>query len=131
LDELGLLGAVRQQAARLASGDPGMDVCVTAAGPLPRLGAATEVAAYRITLEAVTNAARHAQAPHCSVLFAADGQLRLEVTDDGHGIPAEARAGVGLVAMRERAAEVGGRCTVTAAAPTGTRVLALLPLETP
>jgi two-component system NarL family sensor kinase len=131
LDELGLLGAVRQQAERLVSGDSGMDVRVTARGPLPRLGAATEVAAYRIALEAVTNAARHAGAPHCSVLLAADGQLRVEITDDGRGIPADGRPGVGLAAMQERAAEVGGRCTVSAVAPSGTRVLALLPLETP
>ena len=131
LDELGLLGAIRQQAERLAAGDSGMEVHVSSTGPLPRLRAATEVAAYRIALEAVTNAARHAGAPHCSVLLAADGQLRVEITDDGCGIPTDARAGVGLAAMRERAAEVGGSCTIAPVTPTGTRVLALLPLEPP
>jgi signal transduction histidine kinase len=39
--------------------------------------------------------------------------------------------GVGLAAMRERAIEIGGECTVTQAEPNGTRVLALLPLDTP
>ena len=131
LDELGLVGAVRQQAERLTLRQSGMDVRVAAAGPLPRLGAATEVAAYRIALEAITNAARHAHARHCSVLLAADGQLRVEVTDDGEGIAVGARPGVGLSAMQERAIEVGGRCTVSNVAPAGTRVLALLPLETP
>jgi signal transduction histidine kinase len=131
LDELGLPGAVRQQAERLSLRDSGMDVHVSAAGPLPRLGAATEVAAYRIALEAVTNAARHAHARHCSVLLVADGQLRVEVTDDGTGIDPAARPGVGLAAMQERATEVGGRCTVSAVDPSGTRVLALLPLDTP
>jgi signal transduction histidine kinase len=106
-----------------------MDVRVSADGPLPRLGAATEVAAYRIALEAVTNAARHAHARHCSVLLAADGQLRVEVTDDGGGISADDRPGVGLAAMQERATEVGGLCTVSTVAPAGTRVLALLPLD--
>lgn len=131
LDELGLLGAVRQQVERLAVRDPGMEVHVGARGALPKLGAATEVAAYRIALEAVTNAARHARARHCSVLLVADGQLRVEVTDDGTGIAALARPGVGLAAMQERATEVGGRCIVSSVDPAGTRVLALLPLGTP
>jgi len=131
LDELGLLGAVRQQAERLSLRDSGMEIRVSAAGPLPRLGAATEVAAYRIALEAVTNAARHAQARHCSVLLAADGELRVEVTDDGTGIAPLSRPGVGLAAMQERATEVGGRCNVSSAVPAGTRVLALLPLDMP
>jgi two-component system, NarL family, sensor kinase len=104
-------------------------VRVAADGPLPRLGAATEVAAYRIALEAVTNAARHARARHCSVLLAADGCLRVEITDDGTGIPPGARRGVGLTAMEERATEVGGRCTVSSGPVAGTRVLALLPLD--
>jgi two-component system, NarL family, sensor kinase len=131
LDELGLLGAVRQQAERLSRCDSSMDVNVSAAGPLPRLGAATEVAAYRIALEAVTNAVRHAHARHCSVLLAADGELRVEVIDDGTGIATVARPGVGLAAMQERATEVGGRCVVSSAVPAGTRVLALLPLDPP
>ena len=131
LDEVGLLGAVRQQAERLSIRDPGMDIRVTADGPLPELAAATEVAAYRIALEAVSNAARHARAQHCSVLFVADGELRVEVTDDGTGIAPLSRPGVGLAAMQERATEVGGRCNVSSAVPAGTRVLALLPLDMP
>ena len=130
LDELGLLGAVRQQAERLSLRTPGLAVHVAAPDPLPRLGAATEVAAYRIALEAVTNVVRHAHARHCSVLLAADGQLSVEVTDDGAGISNGAPPGIGLVTMQERAVEVGGRCTVSPGHP-GTRVLATLPLGTP
>jgi signal transduction histidine kinase len=62
LDELGLPGAVRQQAERLALGNHGLAVRVEVTGTLPRLDAATEVAAYRIAVEAVANAARHALA---------------------------------------------------------------------
>jgi signal transduction histidine kinase len=50
------------------------------------------------------------------------------VTDNGVGIAAEAVAGVGMVSLRERAAELGGRCTVTSAEPNGTRVCARLPV---
>ena len=129
LDELGLAGAVRQQAERLALGNHGIDIRVDVAGTLPRLDAATEVAAYRIAVEAVANATRHAHAHGCRVLLVSDGLLRVEVTDDGDGIPAGTRPGVGLTAMRERASEIGGECTVGPADHGGTRVLALLPTD--
>jgi signal transduction histidine kinase len=129
LDELGLPGAVRQQAERLSMRRPDFSISVAAATPLPPLGAATEVAAFRIAMEALANAARHAHAHHCSVRLSADGQFRLEVTDDGTGIVPGARSGVGLAAMQERATEVGGSCTVSAVEPSGTRVVALLPLD--
>ena len=55
--------------------------------------------------------------------------LEVEVTDDGRGLPKRVRPGVGLVSMRERAAEVGGTCVVEPGASGGTRVVARLPLE--
>ena len=131
LDELGLLGAVRQQVERMAVRNGGLDIRVDAAGTLAALGAATEVAAYRIAIEAVANAARHGHARHCTVLLATNGLLRVEVTDDGDGIAPGTRPGIGLSAMHERAAEIGGECTVSSVAPAGTRVLALLPLDAP
>ncbi|TFV92784.1 sensor histidine kinase [Blastococcus sp. CT_GayMR20] len=129
LDELGLLGALRQQTDRLALRTPGLQIRVDASTPLPPLRAATEVAAYRIALEAVTNSVRHAGARTCSVSLAADDALHVEVADDGVGIPEGTPTGVGLGAMSERAAEVGGVCTVLPAGRTGTRVVAVLPLD--
>ena len=94
------------------------------------LPAAVEVAAYRIALEAVTNAVRHAGASRIEVrLVAGTDALVVEVRDDGAGITADARPGVGLASMRERAAEVGGWCTVAPQSP-GTRVVAHLPRRT-
>ena len=128
LDQLGLVGAVRQQARRLTERDPGLEVGVEASsvGDLP---AAVEVAAYRITTEALTNVSRHASARHCRVCisFNGDGVLRLEIEDDGVGLPEQRRIGVGLTAMRERAAELGGTCEAGPATLGGTRVSALLP----
>jgi signal transduction histidine kinase len=131
LDELGLVGALRQQADRLALRSPGIEIRVDASSALPPLSAATEVAAYRIAVEAVTNSVRHARARTCCVSVAADDALHVEVVDDGAGIFEGTPAGVGLAAMSERAAEVGGVCTVAPAAGSGTRVLAVLPLDPP
>ena len=127
LDELGLLGALRTQAAH--GEHNGLSVAVEAPEDLPPLSAAVEVAAYRIVLEAVNNAARHAGARSCAVSLAVDGDLlRLDITDDGRGIPDDRPAGVGLHSMRERAEELGGSCVVEASSEGGTRVRAVLPL---
>jgi signal transduction histidine kinase len=130
LDQLGLVPAVQAYAARL--GERGaLDICVSAPA-LPPLPAAVEVAAYRIAAEALTNAARHSGARHTTVAFTIDhAQLRLEVTDDGIGIatrPDDRRTGVGLAAMAERAAELGGACSV-GSRDTGTAIVAVLPLR--
>jgi len=76
-------------------------VDVTAEGRLAPLDPEVEAAAYRIALEAVTNARRHAHATDCTVALSADdGQLRIEVRDDGRGMPAVPREGVGLAVAR-------------------------------
>ena len=127
LDDVGLAGAVRQQADRLRS--PGLSVELDVSGDLDALPAAVEVAAYRIVSEALTNVVRHADATAVWVrLTAGPGELVASVVDDGRGIAADAAAGVGLVSMRERARELGGRCEIAAAPPRGTSVTATLPL---
>jgi signal transduction histidine kinase len=127
LDDVGLLGAVRQQAARLRA--PGLTVAVEGGDGLEQLPAAVEVAAYRIASEALTNVARHASASSCRVrLEVVGGDLVLEVTDDGVGIPAGTPTGVGLVSLRERAAELGGECRIECPGERGTVVRARLPV---
>jgi signal transduction histidine kinase len=128
LDALGLLGALRAHADH--HNDGGVRVSVEAPEQLPALPAAVEVAAYRIALEAINNAERHAAARTCVVRVALDeaaAALHVEVTDDGRGIEENHGTGVGLSSMRERAAELGGWCTVEAPASGGTRVRAYLP----
>ena len=98
---------------------------------MPHLPAAVEVAAYRIATEAMTNVVRHADAGHCRVRLSLNGNLFLEVEDDGRGLPAAYRIGVGLRSMRERAAELGGSCVVEARPGGGTLVRAQLPVEAP
>jgi signal transduction histidine kinase len=131
LDELGLVSALREQIRQYH--DPsGVNVVLEAPPQLPPLPAAVEVAAYRITLEALTNVARHARAHTCCVRLQfvhADAEaLIVEVTDDGLGLPPQHPLGVGLASMQERASELGGTCSITSRATGGTQVLVWLPL---
>jgi signal transduction histidine kinase len=91
---------------------------LTTDGLPERLPAEFETALYRITQEALTNVARHARASRVRVALAAIGdELRLEIEDDGVGLPPKSangtRAGTGLVGIRERARALGGHITVT------------------
>jgi signal transduction histidine kinase len=131
LDELGLVGAVRARAASL-SGTLIIDVTgPEATGPLP---AAVETAAYRIAVEAMTNAVRHSGARSCQVTIGIDPEaVEVTVRDDGHGLDGHRTPGVGLRSMQERAAEVGGTLSVQGQASdsngSGTVVSARLPLR--
>jgi signal transduction histidine kinase len=128
LDDLGLVEALRQLAERYGSKDEPLSVLVEAPEDLPDLPAAVEVAVYRITQEALTNVVRHAWARTCVVRLVVNHDVRLEIVDDGDGIPAQRSAGVGLSSMRERASELGGSCIVEPVPKGGTHVLVHLPL---
>jgi two-component system, NarL family, sensor kinase len=130
LDELGLVSALRQQAVAVSTSDgAGVTVSVEATNGLPRLSAATEVAAYRIVMEALTNVLRHAEAQRCTVRLVCNSDLEIEIEDDGCGIHERPNPGVGLNSMRERAAELGGQCSVERRPSGGTLVHARLPLD--
>jgi len=124
LDQLGLAGALEELAAQY---EPGLRVELDLPDELPGLPVAVEVALYRIAQEAITNVARHSGASHCLMRVAArHGELELLVEDAGVGVAVAQRAGVGLVAMCERAEELGGSCVVEQREGGGTRVRAVL-----
>jgi signal transduction histidine kinase len=123
LDELGLIGALRQTVDNDTTGP--LQLVVDLPEQLPPLPAAVEVAAYRIAQEALTNVVRHAAARTCTLRVAVDASahlLKVLVEDDGSGLPHGYRKGVGLHSMRERAAELGGSCEIGPGAEGGTRV---------
>jgi signal transduction histidine kinase len=125
LDDRGLVGAIRQLAEHQE-----LPVAVDAAD-LGTLPAAVEVAAYRIVAESLTNVVRHARAGSARVhLERTATGLTVEVADDGVGIGEDVQAGVGLLSVRERAAELGGRTDVSCPPSGGTVVRAVLPLGT-
>jgi signal transduction histidine kinase len=114
--------SIRQQAETVRPAGPAVEVV---AGARP---AAVEVAAYRIAGEALTNVVRHASASCCRIRLAEQAaELLVEVRDDGVGTPSDGQAGV--LSLRERAAELGGRSEVTSPADGGTLVRAWLPLR--
>jgi PAS domain S-box-containing protein len=83
-----------------------------------------------VVREALANARRHSSARRVRVaLGASEEELRVEVTDDGVGFdPRQSPEGVGLAAMRERSAALGGELKVSSEPGKGTTVRLRLPL---
>jgi two-component system NarL family sensor kinase len=131
LDQVGLVGSVRHYADTLHAADGSrLQVSVQANGELPALSAATEVAAYRILVEALTNTARHAAARRALVsLEVREGTLILSVRDDGRN-QSDWTPGVGLTSMRERSEQVGGTLRISASS-SGGLVEARIPVGRP
>jgi signal transduction histidine kinase len=128
LDELGLRTALREQCAQFTTG--GLRVTLECPESFPPISAAVEVAAYRIVQEGLSNVARHSRAGRAMVRIGfGDGFVRIEVTDDGVGVPEMQRAGVGLTSMRELAVEIGGTCVLEPDPGGGSRVRANLPMD--
>jgi signal transduction histidine kinase len=95
--------------------------------PLP---AGTDLAAYRIVQEALTNAHRHAAAGTVWVRVGyGDDRLTLSIEDDGTGHTADTDgSGTGIAGMRERARALGGTLAAGPRPGGGFRVRAVLPL---
>jgi signal transduction histidine kinase len=129
LDELGLVGSLREEVGRLQLEAPALSITLDApdGDGLDDLPAAVEVACFRIVTEALTNVTRHAHATQCSVRINLDHGLDVDITDDGVGLPEGWRTGVGIASMRERVTELGGKLAIEPCLPHGTRITARLP----
>ena len=98
-----------------------------------RFGADAELSLYRIAQEALTNCQKHSLASHVSVrLEMTTSNLVLAVEDDGVGVRSGDSANrsprLGIAGMQERAAHLGGQVSISARTPSGTRVIADVPL---
>ena len=107
----------------------GTGLTVEVTGEPPRLAPGTDLAAFRIVQEALTNVVRHSGSRRARVRLDHDGgALRLRIDDDGPATGAEAGgSGNGLAGMRERAAALGGTIEAGPRGDGGFRVLAVLP----
>lgn len=138
LDELGFREAIidlttrynaREGSHRLGTNDHLCRTVVAVDDHLPVLPAAVELAAYRIIQEALANAHAHADGRLCRLsIHHRQANLQIEIADDGHGLPESLVPGVGIQAMRERAAELGGSLVIERNQHGGTTVRACLPL---
>lgn len=124
------LGTVLEQWADLLLRGSGIRWSVDQ-GPLPLLPAPLAATVTRVGQEAIANVAKHSLASVVEVtLVWKDGELRLDVVDDGRGFaPAEGLPGhLGLHLMSERAARAGGALDVESSAGAGCRVSLRVPV---
>ncbi|MEU9288689.1 sensor histidine kinase [Streptomyces sp. NPDC048275] len=106
----------------------GLRVELATAGEPRPLHPDTEVAAYRVVQEALTNTVKHAYATSATVeLDWTEAELTLTVTDDGGG-PANTREGHGLIGIRERATACGGSARTGPGPGGGFQVVVRLPV---
>ena len=135
IDTLGLSGAIEELVRNAEALQPDCRFVYSTARGLPDLRGEVAMPAYRITQEALNNIVKHAQATQVRVRLslAPDPQhLHIEIDDDGRGFDPDkpARAGLGLIGMRERAAAAGGVLEISAAPGQGTSLRLTLPLGT-
>jgi signal transduction histidine kinase len=126
LDQLGLIGAITDFVSRH---DSQVEINLVLPEQVSSLPAAVEVATFRIMQTALDNVIKHAKATHCDVrLTVVDGNLNIDIVDNGLGIAVNYRAGVGLTSMRERAEELGGTFIIAPAKLRGTHLSVCIPL---
>ena len=134
LDDLGLLPAIRWYA-RTRLGTEGIQVHVETA-ECERLAPALETALFRIAQEGINNIAQHAGAQNAWVrLHCGDGQVTLEVKDDGRGfdvgqmlVPGGPQRHLGLFGIQERVVLLNGTVSVNTVRENGTRLVITVPV---
>lgn len=133
LDEVGLPSAIRLYVEGFAERSK-IAVSLELSPEFGRLSSAAETAIFRIVQECLTNIHRHSGSPTARIRIARDErEVRVEVQDQGKGLPASGnsssglKAGIGIQGMRERVRQLGGCCEITSGKG-GTLVVAILPL---
>jgi signal transduction histidine kinase len=113
-------------------GSAGLTVTITIEGEPRPLAPGTDLTAFRIIQEALTNVTKHAATSQAQVRLAYTGdRLAITVTNDTDGPPSVTAAvpGYGLIGMRERALSLGGRLRVGHRPAGGFEVATELPLH--
>jgi PAS domain S-box-containing protein len=128
LDEIGLELALRNYVKGVCTRSD-LDVMLRLPPNLNQLPRAVQVAIFRIVQEALANIHRHSDSRSASIVLEREAEeLRMEIVDQGRGIPPEVlqnidgRAGIGIAGMRERVRQLGGRFDIESSAGTTIRV---------
>jgi two-component system NarL family sensor kinase len=129
LDELGLVGVVEHRIETFARAPQAPTFSLHAPDDLGPLPAAVEVAAVRVLSEAMTNVVNHANASRCDIRIAQNGNLSLEIRDDGEGTSSAAGTGSGLRSIRSRVDELGGTFLFQSTPGVGTCLEVQLPIN--
>ena len=134
LDEIGLQSALTEYVAGFAERS-GVQVSLDFPAAIERLDRDYELSLFRIVQECLTNIHRHSGSKTASIRIVrdGDGELILEVRDEGNGMSAERLAeiqstgsGVGIRGMRERVLQFSGRMTIESNG-SGTRIHVVIP----
>jgi signal transduction histidine kinase len=131
LAEEGLAQALTRQAAAISARE---QLPITVDAPSERLPLAVSVEEhlYRLALEAITNAVKHARPSRIGVVLrlTTAGELEVVITDDGTGFDTSARhpGHLGMTSMNDRAQAAGGRLEITSSPGAGTTVRTSVPV---
>jgi len=128
LDDMGLEGAIRWYVDSFVK-RTGLQVDLVLPSTLPQLSEPARLTAFRLVQEALANTHRHSGSKTAKVVVSQDDSaIRLELSDEGSGIAPGHALGLGLLGMRERVAQLGGRLEIESD-DGGTTVTAVLPIS--
>jgi PAS domain S-box-containing protein len=137
LDELGLVSAIKEYAEGFGDRS-GLQLTLDLPEGFGRLPQEAETALFRVVQESLSNIQRHSGSASASIALSADDSwVKLEIRDQGKGMAAApmslqesggARLGVGILGMRERMTQLGGKLEIDSN-PSGTVVRATIPLK--
>ncbi len=136
LDDLGLAEALQVLVKGWRESEPSVALDLDLPDQLDDCDARLSLVLYRVVQEALTNVFRHAKPEHASVAIVRHGSaddamrtLSVTVTDDGPGMSADSRPGLGLTGMRERVRGLGGSFSYGTAPGGGAIIEAVIPLH--
>jgi len=131
LEDLGLLQAIRREAASLSQ-QTGMTAHLTLPEELASMDREVEIAIYRSVQEALHNISKHSRAKNFAVAVEDSRQrIAVRVSDDGVGLlptVVDSSETFGIAGMRERVQEVGGTLLIESLPTGGTRIEIEIPV---
>ena len=129
LEDMGLNGAVEAMAQSWRKTNPNIELTCHFSNEKYGMNESQSLAAYRIIQESLTNIYRHSGASKANVKVELENNtLNIEIEDNGVGIGDAPKKGIGIRGMKERILGVNGHFEVVRKSPSGSRVVASIPI---